>query len=216
MMQLNHDITTCWPLNCQLCCLWKCNHAPLWTEQFSLAVMVSWINLYRLNLTVSTVTVNINMVVLTGPVTGQLDTNYTLLAGWYKKLTGSLLKKLNETAPCSELLLVRGYEDLKNNTTNGHLLPFGQNDILNQARQSQLGMISGISMGFIQPTHLLMFILGLKTAHWVNNLILFKINVPRPWPDRSDHKDQFQEISSTRMSRALQNTQTIDVLRFLI
>lgn len=40
--------------------------------------MVSWINLYRLNLSVSTVTVNIKMVVLTGAVTGQLDTNDTL------------------------------------------------------------------------------------------------------------------------------------------
>lgn len=39
-------------------------------------------------------------------------------------------------------------------------------------------MISGISMGFIQPTHLLMFILGLKTAYWINNFILFKSMCP--------------------------------------
>lgn len=75
MKQLNHDIIPSRPLSCQLCCLWKCNHAPLWTEHFSLVVMVSWINLCGLNRIMSTVTVNIKMVVLTDAATGQLDTN---------------------------------------------------------------------------------------------------------------------------------------------
>lgn len=49
MKPLNHDIMS-FLHNSQLCCLWKCNHLPLLTEQFSLVVMVSQINLCKAHL----------------------------------------------------------------------------------------------------------------------------------------------------------------------